>query len=73
MPSSEIDLGEYFSPTELVQEILNSRERVSVLPDNFIDAPEVYTKSEGSILLSDEQYGVPARELELLMSPLPSI
>ena len=52
----EIDFGEVTSFLWTIQEIGDSGERISVFLRNLIQATEINAKSEGAILLPDEEY-----------------
>ena len=50
----EIDLRKKSGLTRAIQEVRDAREWVLVFLRDLIEAPEIYTKSQGAIFLLDE-------------------
>jgi hypothetical protein len=51
----EIDFGEESSLLRTIEEVGDAREWVTVFLGDFVESPEVDTKSEGPIFLLDEK------------------
>jgi hypothetical protein len=53
---SKIDLREHTHPTELIEWIINPRQRVLVLDGNLIQGMILHTQPLGTILLRDKNH-----------------
>src|SRR5581483_5970934 len=53
---SKIDLGEIGRSLQLVEQIINTRKRITVLDSNLVQLPVINAHAKRSILLLDEQH-----------------
>jgi hypothetical protein len=56
---SKIDLREYICTTELIEQIINSRQRVLVLNGNIIQGTIIHIQPLGTILVREKITGAP--------------
>jgi len=57
VPRKKIEFGEVLGAAEPVDELVDTGERVPVLPGNTIEASVVHAHAKGAILLFDEKDG----------------
>jgi len=54
--STEVELGVDLCAAQLVEEVGNKWNWVSILPSDLVEVSEVYTESQGAVLLLNKEY-----------------